>query len=459
MKLQECVKRQRDYFKSGVTLDVTFRKKQLRILEEAIRSREESIMDALEKDLAKPRFESYSSEIGILYPEIREAHRKAASWARPRRVSTSIIHFFSTSVIYHEPYGLALIISPWNYPFQLAMAPLVGAIAAGNCAILKPSELAPETSKVIAELVQDAFDPAFIAAVEGGVAETRALLDEKFDYIFFTGGTAVGRIIMESAARQLTPVTLELGGKSPAMVHHDAKLDYGARRIAWGKYFNAGQTCLAPDYLLLHRDVKEAVLEKLRRTLVSFYGNDPEESKDYGRIINDRHFNRLTSLMTSGRIVHGGATNPESRYIAPTIIDGVRLTDPIMEEEIFGPLLPVITYGDLDEACDIINGMARPLAIYLFTESRAVEKRVFAETSSGGGCVNDTISHVGSTALPFGGIGDSGMGSYHGKASFDTFTHRRSVMKRSTLFDMHLRYPPYDDRRLRFVRRLFRLVG
>ncbi|MCK9231022.1 MAG: aldehyde dehydrogenase [Syntrophales bacterium] len=459
MNLEKRVKIQREYFRSGITLDISFRTRQLKILEEAIRAREDRIMEALEKDLAKPRFESYSAEIGILYPEIREALRKTATWARPRRVGTPMLHFFATSVVYHQPYGLALIISPWNYPFQLAMAPLVGAIAAGNCAILKPSELAPETSKEIALLAGDAFDPSFITVVEGGVPETRALLDEKFDYIFFTGGTAVGRIIMESAARQLIPVTLELGGKSPAVVCRDAKMDCGARRIAWGKYYNAGQTCLAPDYVLVHRDVKEKLIDGLRRAIVSFYGNDPEESPDYGRIINQRHFSRLTDLMKSGRIVHGGRANQTTRYIAPTIIDGVSLTDPIMEEEIFGPLLPLLPYGDLDEALDIVNALPRPLALYVFTESRTVEKRVLAETSSGGGCVNDTLSHVGSTTLPFGGIGDSGMGSYHGKAGFDTFTHRRSVLKRSTLFDIPLRYPPYAERKLRLVRRLFKPVG
>ncbi|MDD5476193.1 MAG: aldehyde dehydrogenase [Syntrophales bacterium] len=459
MKPQELVQRQRNFFKSGITRDRSFRKKQLKTLEKMIRSNEEIIMKSLEKDLAKPRFEAFTSEIGILYPEIREALRNTGSWAGPRWVPTPLIHFLASSVIYHEPYGVALIISPWNYPFQLAMGPLVGAIAAGNCAILKPSELAPETSKVIALLIEEHFDPSYVAVVEGGIEETQALLREKLNYIFFTGGTEVGRIVMENAARRLTPVTLELGGKSPVIVHNDAKLDYAAHRIAWGKYFNAGQTCLAPDYLLVHRDIKREMIVRLRSAISSFYGSDPEQSPDYGRIINDRHFQRLSELMSSGTIVHGGKTTPKTRYMAPAIIDGVTMDDRIMKEEIFGPLLPVLAYENMGDAIDIINSMPQPLAIYIFTESRAVESRILAETSSGGACVNDTLSHVGSTKLPFGGIGDSGMGSYHGKASFDTFTHRRSVMKRSTLFDLPLRYPPYNEGRLRMLRRLFRLIG
>jgi acyl-CoA reductase-like NAD-dependent aldehyde dehydrogenase len=455
--LQKTIRAQRDYFNSGATRDITFRKEQLRMLEKAIRSHEEEIMLALEKDLKKPRFESYAAEIGILYPEIREAARKVRSWARPKKVSTSILHFYSRSTVYHVPYGVTLIIGPWNYPFQLTLAPLIAAIAAGNCAVLKPSELAPATSAVIASIIGRYFNPAFVTVIEGGVRETQALLSEKFDYIFFTGGTSVGKIIMDAAAKHLTPVTLELGGKSPVILHSDARLDYAVRRIAWGKFFNAGQTCLATDYLLVHRDIRDEAVRKLKETILAFYGSDPKKSPDYARIITARHFERVSALMKDGEIIHGGDTSAGEKFIAPTLIDHVTLEDRIMKEEIFGPLLPIIEYGNIDEAIGIINGMPRPLALYLFTESRAIEKKVLGSTLSGGGCVNDTISHVGNTELPFGGIGDSGMGSYHGKTGFDTFTHRRSILKRGTFFDLPLRYPPYG-KRLKLVQRLFSLI-
>lgn len=456
-EIRRIINTQRDYFNTGATRDVLFRKKQLRMLEKAIRSHEEEIMAALEQDLRKPRFESYAAEIGILYPEIREAARKVRSWAKPEAVSTSILHFYSRSTVYRVPYGVTLIIGPWNYPFQLTLAPLIAAIAAGNCAVLKPSELSPATSAVIASIIGKYFDPAFVTVVEGGIEDTQSLLAEKFDYIFFTGGTSVGKIIMDAAAKHLTPVTLELGGKSPVILHNDARLDYAVRRIAWGKFFNAGQTCLATDYLLVHRDIKDAAVKKIRETIQAFYGSNPRESPDYARIINGRHFERVCSLMKDGEIIHGGDTSAADKYIAPTIIDHVTLENRIMKEEIFGPLLPIMEYGDIEEAIGIINGMPRPLALYLFTESRAVQKKVLGSTLSGGGCINDTISHVGNTGLPFGGIGDSGMGSYHGKTGFDTFTHRRSILKRGTLFDLTLRYPPYG-KRLKLVQRLFRLI-
>lgn len=455
--ISRTISSQRNYFNSGLTRDIQFRKKQLKVLEQALRSHEEDIMSAMEKDMGKPRFESYAAEIGILYPEIREAARKVGSWARPERASTSILHFYSTGTVYHEPYGVALIIGPWNYPLLLTLAPLVGAIAGGNCAILKPSELAPATSSVIANMIAKHFDPAFITVVEGGIRETQALLDKKLDYIFFTGGTAVGRVIMEAASRNLTPVTLELGGKSPVIVHRDARIDYAVKRIAWGKFFNAGQTCLATDYLLVQRDIRDAVLKKLKETVISFYGADPKKSPDYARIINARHFARITSLMKRGNIVHGGETDAKQNYIAPTIIDRVSLKDPIMKEEIFGPLLPVMDYGDIDEAIAIVNGLPKPLALYLFTGSGEIRKKVIARTQAGGGCINDTVSHIGNTALPFGGVGESGMGSYHGKTSFDTFTHKRSILKRGNLFDIPLRYPPYG-KKLKLIQWLFRLI-
>jgi aldehyde dehydrogenase (NAD+) len=458
LNIQQMIQKQREYFFSGVTRDIAFRKKQLILLEKIIRKNEQQIIEALFEDLRKPDFESYAAEIGILYPEIRTAVKNIYSWAKPRRVPTPVLHFLSSSYVYPEPYGITLIIGPWNYPFQLTIAPLIAAIAAGNCAILKPSELSPATSGVIAHLISEYFDPAYIAVFEGGVEETTLLLQEKFDYIFFTGGTAVGKVIMNTAARHLTPVTLELGGKSPTIVHRDAHLEYAAKRIAWGKYFNAGQTCLAPDYLLVHREIKERFINIFIKTIISFYGNNPSTSPDYARIINSRHFARICALMKSGTIIHGGRTDPGTRYIEPTILDNVHLEDPIMKEEIFGPLFPVISYENIEEALNIINAMPRPLALYLFTKDRKIEKLVLQNTSFGGGCINDTVSHVGSANLPFGGIGDSGMGLYHGKAGFDTFSHQRSVLKRSNLIDMKLRYPPYG-KRVNLLKKLFRIIG
>ncbi len=456
--ITRMIQKQREFFAGGATRDISFRKKQLVVLEKAILKNERAIMDALHEDLRKPEFESYAAEIGILYPEIRTAVKNIYAWTRARKVSTPVLHFLSSSYVYQEPYGVALIIGPWNYPFQLTIAPLIAAMAAGNCAMLKPSELSPATSHVIARIISENFDPSYIAVFEGGVEETKSLLHEKFDYIFFTGGTAVGKIIMNAAAQNLTPVTLELGGKSPTIVHRDAHLEYAAKRIAWGKFFNAGQTCLAPDYLLVHQEVKNKFIEIFKKTIISFYGDDPSKSRDYARIINDWHFARVCALMKAGNIIHGGYTDPKERYIAPTVIDNVSLEDAIMKEEIFGPLLPVLTYDDIEQPLCIINSMPRPLALYLFTNSRKIEKRVLERTHFGGGCINDTVSHVGSTALPFGGIGDSGMGQYHGEAGFDTFSHKRSILKRSNLVDMKLRYPPYGNR-VKLLQKLFKFIG
>lgn len=455
--IRQIIQKQREFFSRGATRDIAFRKKQLIMLEKVIRHNERAIMDALFQDLHKPEFESYAAEIGILYPEIRTAVKNIYAWSKTRKVSTPLLHFLSSSYVYQEPYGVALIIGPWNYPFQLTIAPLIAAIAAGNCAIVKPSELSPATSNIIAEIVSKNFDPAHVTVFEGGVEETKMLLEEKFDYIFFTGGTAVGKIIMNAAAKHLTPLTLELGGKSPTIVHSDAHLEYAAKRIAWGKFFNSGQTCLAPDYLLIHRDVKNSFIEIFKKTIISFYGKDPSKSPDYARIINDRHFSRICSLMKSGTIIHGGQCDPQSRYISPTIIDSVSLEDPIMKEEIFGPLFPVMTYETIEEAIAVVKSLPRPLALYLFTNSHKIESAVFNNVSFGGGCINDTVSHVGSTTLPFGGIGDSGMGRYHGKAGFDTFSHQQSILKRSNLFDMKLRYPPYG-KRIALLQKLFKFL-
>jgi len=448
----------RAFFTAGRTRDVQFRIVQLKALKEGIRKYETQIMGALYSDLRKPPFEAYASEIGILYMDIDHAIRHLHSWSRPRRVETSIIHFLSQSRIYHDPYGVVLIISPWNYPFQLTIAPLIGAIAAGNCVLIKPSEISTATSGVMAKMIAELFDPGYITVVQGEAEATQQIIAEKFDYIFFTGSTAVGRIIMTAAARHLTPVTLELGGKSPAIVDEDANLNYGIKRIAWGKFFNAGQTCIAPDYVLVNRKIKDTFIEKMITTINTFYGENPMMSPDYARIINEQHFDRLVQLMKSGWVIYGGKTLRKDLYISPTIIDQVSPNDPVMQEEIFGPILPLIEYNDIDEAIAFVDQRPRPLALYCFSENKKIQDKVLRETSSGGGCINDTISHIGSQELPFGGIGESGMGGYHGKASFDTFTHQRGILFRSNLLDISLRYPPYRDR-VSLLKKLFRIIG
>jgi len=455
--ISQTLTRLRAFFDAGNTRDVEFRIAQLKKLKEGIRKYEPQIMAALYNDFRKPPFESYATEIGILYTEIDHAVRHIRSWSRPRRVTTPIINYLSRSRIYHEPYGVVLIISPWNYPFQLTIAPLIGAIAAGNCGLIKPSEFSPATSAIIAKMIAELFDPDYLAVFQGDAEATQQILAEKFDYIFYTGSTAVGRIIMIATARHLTPVTLELGGKSPCIVHQDVRLDYGIKRIVWGKFLNAGQTCIAPDYVLIHRKIKEAFVEEMIRTIHTFYGEEPMESPDYARIINERHFNRLLRLMEKGRILSGGNSRRKDLYIAPTLIDQVSPDDSVMQEEIFGPILPLIEYDDIGEAIAFVNQRPKPLALYCFSENKQIQDRVLRETSSGGGCINDTISHIGSQELPFGGIGESGMGGYHGKTSFDTFTHQRGVLFRSNLLDMPLRYPPYHDR-VSLLQLIFRFI-
>ncbi len=443
LPVADIVKRQHDFFSAGGTRDVSFRLEQLDRLKAVLKSNERAILDALHADLRKPPVEAYTSELGIVLADIAFARRRVARWARPRRVKNPPIHKYTKSFVYPEPYGVALIIAPWNYPVQLLLSPLVGAIAAGNTAVLKPSEISLNTSRVMTRIIGDTFDPAYIASVEGGPETAEALLKERFDYIFYTGSTSVGRIVMEAAAKGPTPVTLELGGKSPCIVEDDVEITQTARRIVWGKYFNAGQTCIAPDYLLVNRKIKDLLLEKVKDTIAAFYGSDPHKSPDYARIINDRHFDRLAGLLSKGRILVGGAKDKAERYIAPTVIENVSPTDPVMKDEIFGPILPVIEYDDLSQAIDFVKSRPRPLSLYFFSRDREKQNRVLRETLSGGVCINDTIIQYTSPYLPFGGNGASGMGSYHGKASFDTFTHYKSVLKQTFLFDLTLRYLPY----------------
>lgn len=448
----DIIRKQRDFFKTGKTKDVAFRIEQLKTLKQAVVEHQTAIMEALRADLNKPEFEAYATEV-VVIREIDYCLKHIKSWTKPKKAATPIEQLPAFARIYPEPLGVVLIIGPWNYPFQLIISPLVGAIAAGNCAILKPSEIASHTSNVLADIIQKHFDPAYIAVIEGGVETSQQLLAEKFDHIFFTGGTAIGKIVMEAAAKHLTPVTLELGGKSPCIVDADINIEHTARRITWGKFINAGQTCIAPDYLLVDKTIKQDLLDSIQKCIREFYGDEPVSSPDYGRISNKKHFSRLAEFLKDGEIIIGGETNPDECYIAPTVIDRVSLEDPVMQEEIFGPILPVIGYSDVTEAIAIINERPKPLALYLFSRNKNLQERVCWETSSGGVCINDTVMQVAVSSLPFGGVGDSGIGSYHGKASFDTFSHYKSVLNRSFRLDPKWRYAPYEGK-LQLLKRL-----
>jgi acyl-CoA reductase-like NAD-dependent aldehyde dehydrogenase len=450
----ERVARQRAFFRSGRTRDAGFRRDRLRALRSMLVGAEPRLFEALRADMGRPPVEAYGGDTALVRREIDHALRHLSRWMRPRRARSLLMHLPARSEVRRDPYGVVLVMSPWNYPVQLALAPAVGAIAAGNCTLLKPSPVAKATSSLLAELVGRTFDPGFLAVVEGGVEEAEALLAEKLDYLFFTGSVGAGRRVMEAAARHLTPVTLELGGKSPCIVDADVDLDVAARRIAWGKFFNAGQTCIAVDYLLVDRRVKAALLDRLAAVLREFYGDDPARSPDLGRIVDDRHYERLVGYLRRGRIVAGGQSTRAERFIAPTILDGVAPDDPVMEEEIFGPILPVLEYGDVGEAIAFVNARPTPLALYVFSRDARLSDRVLAEVPAGSGCVNDTLLQFTSTQLPFGGAGDSGMGGYHGEASFETFSRRRSVVRRGFGLDSTLRYPPYAGK-LRWLRRIF----
>jgi len=453
--VQGIVQAQKDFFATGKTKDVGFRKEQLKQLKQAISDFQEKITEALFQDLGKPKFEAIMTEVAYCGEEIDYFLKHLDRWAKNQPVKTPLNFFPAKSFIVPESLGQVLIISPWNYPFQLAIIPLLGAIAAGNCAIIKPSEITPNTSKVLSDLIAQTFDPSYITVVEGDKTVAQELLQQKFDHIFYTGGSAVGKIVMKTAAEHLTPVTLELGGKSPCLVEPDIHVEHSAKRIIWGKFINAGQTCIAPDYLLVHRSIKEELVQAMKAGLREFYGVNPTESSDYARIVSEKHFNRLREFLNNGKIIAGGETNAETRYIAPTLLEAVSWEDPVMQEEIFGPILPILEYEDLDSAIAQINAYPKPLALYLFSQDKNKQQKVLQETSAGGVTINDTIIHIASTELPFGGVGESGMGAYHGKASFDTFTHYKSVTNRKFWLDIPLRYPPYAGK-FKFLKFLFR---
>ena len=454
MEIQELAAQQRTYFNTGATRTAAFRRQALERLRAALLELEEELNAALLADLNKAPAESYFTETGMVLEELRFQLRHFEKWARPRRVITPLAQFPSRGERLPEPYGCVLIMAPWNYPVQLCLTPLVGAIAAGNCAVVKPSAYAPASSAAIAKLLGEIFPPEFVAVVEGGRGENRALLEQKFDYIFFTGSPAVGREVMAAGAKNLTPVTLELGGKSPVIVDSTADIPLAARRIAFGKVLNAGQTCVAPDYLLLHWSVKDAFVREYRWALEEFFPGG-----DYGElpcIVNDKHFRRASCLLAEQRVLIGGETDATRRFIAPTLLDETDPAAPVMQEEIFAPILPMICWQEREEVVQFVQSRPKPLALYLFTRDKEMERAVFDRCSFGGGCVNDTIVHLACSGLPFGGVGNSGMGSYHGKQSFDTFTHYRSVLKKANWLDLPMRYHPYSGEKLRWIKRFLK---
>ena len=434
---------QRNFFLTGNTLDVEFRIQSLQKLKASILKYESEIHAAIQKDLGKSEFESYMCETGLTLSEITYMLKHIRSFAKEKRVHTPLAQFHSRSYRKPSPHGVVLIMSPWNYPFLLTIEPLVDAIAAGNTAVIKPSAYSPHTSAVIYRMISECFAPEYVSVITGGRAENTCLLGEKFDYIFFTGSQSVGKEVMRKAAEHLTPVTLELGGKSPCIVEKSADLKLAAKRIVFGKYLNCGQTCVAPDYIYCDASVKDALLKEICRQIRKQFGKDPLHNKNYGKIINEKHFQRICGLIDPAKIVVGGENSPERLQIAPTVMDQVTFQDAIMGQEIFGPVLPVLTYRTLDEAVRQIQSMPHPLALYLFTSDQTVAQKVTSRCGFGGGCINDTIIHLATSEMGFGGFGESGMGAYHGKDGFDTFSHYKSIVDKKTWLDLPMRYQPY----------------
>ena len=440
--MSTMIEKQKEFFTSGKTLPLEFRINQLKRLKDSIERNEKIILEALYKDLRKSEIEAYNSEVLVVTTEADYVLKRISKWTRPRKVRTPLMHLPAKSLIYPEPAGVVLILAPWNYPFQLTFAPLIGAIAAGNCAVLKPSEYAPHMSAAMAEIIRNDFGQDYITVTEGGVEVSKALLQEKFDHIFFTGSTNVGKMVMRAASQHLTPVTLELGGKSPCIVWKDANIEVTSRRILWGKFMNAGQTCVAPDFLLVHKDIRKGLIEALINGIGKFYGPSPRQSNDYARIINENHFERLIKYLEDGTVLFGGEHDKKDLYISPTLLSNVEQSSLVMQDEIFGPILPIIEFETMEDVIDRIRSKPKPLSLYLFMDDKSVQEAILRNTSSGGVCVNDTVSHIVGSDLPFGGVGASGFGSYHGKASFDSFTHYKSVLKRSFSFDARMKYRP-----------------
>lgn len=442
-QIHAIVEAQRAYFNTHATLDVSFRLEMLGRLREALKKNEPRIAEAIRADLGKSAFESYMCETGLTISEISYVMKRLRRWTKDRRVPTPLVSFHAASRVKPSPYGVTLIMSPWNYPVLLTLDPLVDAIAAGNTAVLKPSAYSPATSALIASIIAETFPPEYVCVVTGGREENTCLLDERFDYIFFTGSKAVGRLVLEKAARNLTPVTLELGGKSPVIVDASANIPLAAKRVVFGKYLNCGQTCVAPDYVLCERSVQEKFVECVKREIAAQYGAQPLKNPDYGRMVNRKHFDRVLGLIDQGKLACGGQSDPGTLQIAPTVMTGVTPDDAVMGEEIFGPVLPILTVDSLDEAVAFVNARPHPLALYIFSTDKGAIRRVTRECRFGGGCVNDTIVHLATSSMGFGGTGESGMGAYHGKTGFDTFSTHKSILDKKNWLDLPMRYQPY----------------
>ncbi len=452
MDISKLIQSQRVFFNSDVTKDVRFRTDALERLYDAIVMNEEDILKALKEDLNKSSFEGYMSEIGMVRDEIRHFIKHMKRWSKPKRVPTPLAQFPSKSYIMAEPYGVVLIMAPWNYPFQLCIEPLIGAIGAGNCAVIKPSAYAPATSKIIAQIIEKIYPSDYIAVVEGGRKENSELLENRFDYIFFTGSTNVGKTVMEAASKHLTPISLELGGKSPAIIDKSANIPLFAKRIAFGKYLNAGQTCVAPDYVLVHESIKNEFVEALKISIKDFFGNNPLLNDNLPKIINEKHFLRLLDLMKNENIVIGGRNDKTRLLIEPTVMTDITYDSAIMQEEIFGPILPILAYNDINDVISDLKTREKPLALYIFSTNSYIQKKITNSLSYGGGCINDTIVHLATSKMGFGGVGYSGMGSYHGKFSFDTFTHYKGILNKSNWLDLPMRYHPYDEKNFKMIK-------
>ena len=448
---QTLIKEQEKFFKSGKSKNVDFRLEKLRKLRKTLIELDEELNEAFRKDLGKHPFESYASEHGLVIQELGLMIRNLKKWARPQRVYTPMAHWFARSYYLYQPFGRVLIISPWNYPFQLLFMPLVGAVAAGNCVLAKPSRHAPHTTEIMKKIINMVFEPSHVSIVEGGSEINEFLLEQKFDYIFFTGSTGVGKKVMAAASRHLTPVSLELGGKSPVIVEPDVSPSLAAKRIMWGKLLNAGQSCVAPDYVLVHKDIKTKLIEELNVYTTAAYGTDIKSNPEYARIINESTAEKLAGWLKDQNIIFGGETDTSQKYIAPTLVEVDDQENILMNEEIFGPILPIVEYENLDTALEIIQGKSRPLALYIFTRSKKVQKRIILETQSGTGGINETVVHFVNPYLPFGGVGKSGIGRYHGRFSFETLSYKRSFLDKANWIDIPLRYPPYG-KKLRLIR-------
>ena len=450
------VQEQNIFFSRNQTKNIAFRKATLKKLLNLIEVNEENLLDAIYQDMGKSKLETVATELGIIKSEITFSLQHIGQWTKKKYVNTPLANIPAASYIISEPLGTTLIIGAWNYPLLLTLHPLISAIAAGNTVIIKPSELTPQCSRTIAHIINTHFDKSFIHVIEGGVKETTHLLQQKWDKIFFTGSTKVGKVIYEAAAKYLTPVTLELGGKSPAIVCADASIKISAKRIVWGKFINSGQTCVAPDYLLVDAKIKDKLIVELIHQIKQIYGQDPAKSEALVKIIDSKNFDRLMNLMDSEKVVHGGDSSKKDLFIAPTLLHPVSLTDPIMQEEIFGPLLPIIEYDTLEDAIEIIKGQPKPLSLYTFTENTQIKNRILHEVSFGGGCINETLVHLANHDLPFGGVGHSGMGNYHGKFGFDTFSHQKAIHDKPSWFELPIKYPPFTNLKLKVISWLLR---